>query len=70
MPPYEALYRRPCRSPIFWTEVGDRSTTGPNLIIDTSEKADLYENVFSWLRAGRRVMLTDGEDPLIRATVG
>ena len=39
--PYEALYGRPCRSPIFWTEVGERSTTGPDLVRDTSEKVDL-----------------------------
>ena len=32
MAPYEALYGRPCRSPVCWTEVGESSTTGPNLI--------------------------------------
>ena len=41
MTPYEVLYGRPCRSPIFWTEVGERSITGPDLIRDTSEKVDL-----------------------------
>ena len=39
--PYEALYGRPCRSLIFWTEVGDSSITGLNLIRDTSEKVCL-----------------------------
>ena len=38
MAPYEALYGRPCRSPICWTEVGESSITGSNLIRDTSEK--------------------------------
>ena len=41
MAPYEALYRRPCRSPICWTDVGECSITGPDLIRDTSEKVDL-----------------------------
>ena len=41
MAPYEALYRRPCRSPVCWTEVGESSTTGPKLIRVTSEKVDL-----------------------------
>ena len=41
MEPYEALYGRPCRSPICWTEVGERFITGPNLIRDTFEKVDL-----------------------------
>ena len=41
MEPYEALYRRPCRSPICWTEVEESSIIGPDLIRDTSEKVGL-----------------------------
>ena len=41
MAPYEALYGRPCRSLICWTEVGERSITGMDLIRDTSEKVGL-----------------------------
>ena len=41
MAPYEALYGRPCRSPIYWTEVRESSITGPDLIRDTSEKVIL-----------------------------
>ena len=41
MAPYEALYGRPCRSPICWTEVGESSITGPDLNRDTSEKVSL-----------------------------
>ena len=41
MAPYEELYGRPCRSPICWTEVGESSITGPDLIRDTSEKVSL-----------------------------
>ena len=41
MAPYKALYGRPCRSPICWTEVGESSITGPDLIRDTSEKVSL-----------------------------
>ena len=41
MAPYKALYGRPCRSPICWTEVGESSTTGLNLIRDTIEKVGL-----------------------------
>ena len=40
MAPYEALYRRPCRSPVYWTEVGERTTTGPELVRDTFEKVE------------------------------
>ena len=41
MAPYEALYGRPCRSPVCWTEVGERPSTGPDLVKDTFEKMDL-----------------------------
>ena len=41
MTPYEALYGRPCRSPLGWTKVGESSITGPDLIRDTSEKVSL-----------------------------
>ena len=43
MTPYEALYGRPCRSPLCWTEVGESSITGPDLIKDTSEKVSLIQ---------------------------
>ena len=41
MAPYETLYGRPCQSSVCWTEVRERSTTGPNLIRDTSESVKL-----------------------------
>ena len=41
MAPYEALYGRPYRSPLCWTEVGESSITCPDLIKDTSEKVSL-----------------------------
>ena len=41
MAPYEALYGRPCRSPLCWTEMGESSITSPDLIRDTSEKVSL-----------------------------
>ena len=41
MASYEALYGRPCRSPLCWTEVGESSITDPDLIRDTSEKVSL-----------------------------
>ena len=41
MAPYEVLYGRPCRYLVCWTEVGERPSTGSDLIRDTSEKVDL-----------------------------
>ncbi|GJY52034.1 putative reverse transcriptase domain-containing protein [Tanacetum coccineum] len=36
--PFEALYRRKCRSPVCWAEVGDSQLTGPEIIQETTEK--------------------------------
>ena len=41
MAPYEALYERVCRSSVCWTEVGERTSTGLDLVRDTSEKVEL-----------------------------
>ena len=41
MAPYEALYGKPCRSPLCWTEVGESSINAPDLIRDTFEKVSL-----------------------------
>nr|GEZ65819.1 hypothetical protein [Tanacetum cinerariifolium] len=35
--PFEALYRRKCRSQVCWSEVGDAQLTGPKLISETTE---------------------------------
>ncbi|GJX90190.1 putative reverse transcriptase domain-containing protein [Tanacetum coccineum] len=42
--PYEALYRRKCRSPVCWSEVGDSQFTGPELIRDTTKKIVQIKN--------------------------
>ncbi|GJY49302.1 hypothetical protein Tco_0439258, partial [Tanacetum coccineum] len=36
--PFEALYRRKCRSPIYWAEVEDSQLTGPEIIHETTKK--------------------------------
>lgn len=38
MTPYEALYKRPYRSPICWEEVGERKLVGLELVEETIEK--------------------------------
>ena len=40
MAPYEALYGRLCQSPVSWKKVGERPSTSPDLVRDTSKKVD------------------------------
>ena len=41
MAPYEAVYGRQCRTPLCWSEVGERRLIGPELVQFTAEKIDL-----------------------------
>ncbi|MCI20384.1 hypothetical protein A2U01_0041546, partial [Trifolium medium] len=38
MAPYEALYGRKCKTPLCWTEVGDKGILGPDMIQETTSK--------------------------------
>ncbi|GKB47890.1 reverse transcriptase domain-containing protein [Tanacetum coccineum] len=42
--PFEALYGRKCRSPILWTEVGERQLIGHEIVQETTNK-DLTSSV-------------------------
>ena len=37
MSPFEALYGRKCRTPLMWSEVGERSFFGPESIKEATE---------------------------------
>ena len=41
MAPFEALYRRKCRSPIGWFEVSEIALIGPDLVFEAMEKVRL-----------------------------
>jgi hypothetical protein len=41
MAPYEALYGRKCRSPLYWDEVGEKQLLGPEIVQDTKDKIAL-----------------------------
>jgi hypothetical protein len=40
MSPFEALYGRKCRTPLAWSEVGERTLVGPAIIEDAEEKVE------------------------------
>ncbi|XP_059650799.1 uncharacterized protein LOC132296634 [Cornus florida] len=41
MAPFEALYGRPYRSPVCWTEVDETAALGPDIVLETTEKIKL-----------------------------
>ncbi|GKF07277.1 putative reverse transcriptase domain-containing protein, partial [Tanacetum coccineum] len=36
--PFESLHGQKCRSPVYWTEVGEVQLTGPEIVQETTEK--------------------------------
>ncbi|XP_052477804.1 uncharacterized protein LOC128033770 [Gossypium raimondii] len=55
MAPYEALYGRKSRTPLCWTELGERRVLGPELVSETKDKGLAMEKV---LRFGRKRKLS------------
>jgi ribosomal protein L21E len=41
MAPYETLYGRRCRSPLYWDEVGEKYLIGPEMIQDMKDKISI-----------------------------
>ncbi|GLT32015.1 hypothetical protein SLA2020_067100 [Shorea laevis] len=58
MAPFEALYGRRCRSPVCWTEVGERSILGPELVQQSSEIVQLIKER---LRAAQSKQKSDAD---------
>ena len=44
MTPYEALYGRPCRTPLCWTEVGERRDLEPAMVQETIEQVEMLKS--------------------------
>ncbi|XP_073137027.1 uncharacterized protein [Henckelia pumila] len=43
MAPFEALYGRKCRSPLFWDDLSETQVTGPDMIREMSNKLKLIQ---------------------------
>jgi len=61
MAPFEALYGRKCRLPIYWHEIGKAQLTGPELIQETTEKSCKFVETYLLQGVVKRVMLKNDE---------
>ena len=70
MAPFEALYGRKCRSPLFWDEVGERRHLGPEIITETVDKVRIIRDHLvaaqdrqkKWADAARRPLEYEAGD--------
>jgi hypothetical protein len=44
MAPFEALYGRQCRTPLNWSQTGEREIFGPDLVTEAEEKVKIIRN--------------------------
>ena len=55
MAPYEALYGRKCRSPIYWDREGSEFLEGPDIVQLIVDKVDVIKSKLKQYRTDRRV---------------
>jgi hypothetical protein len=62
MAPFERLYGRRCRTPLFWSETGERKVFGPDILQEAEKEVHMVrENL--WIRnLGKRATPTIGEE--------
>ncbi|GKA52320.1 reverse transcriptase domain-containing protein [Tanacetum coccineum] len=56
--PFEALYGRKCRSPVFWAKIGDVQLIGPEIIHETTKKIVQIRQSCSSKRSTKKVTPT------------
>ena len=62
--PYEALYGCKCRSPLCWTEIGDRQLTRVELIQETSDKIAIIKDKLKAARDRQKSYADNRRKPL------
>ncbi|GJW31826.1 putative reverse transcriptase domain-containing protein [Tanacetum coccineum] len=67
--PLEALYRRKCRSPMLWAEIGEDSLIGPELVQETTDKVVVIKEKLKAAR-DRQKSYADGERKMTEYEVG
>ncbi|WVZ97675.1 hypothetical protein U9M48_043189, partial [Paspalum notatum var. saurae] len=43
-PPFEALYVKRCRTPLFWNQIGEKQVFGPRIIEDAEHRCELQKS--------------------------
>ena len=43
MAPFEALYGRRCRTPLSWSQTGERRIFGPDLVVKAEEQVKVIQ---------------------------
>ena len=64
MSPFEALYGRKCRTPLYWNQTGERQLFGPEIIQEVEEQVRQIRENLRTAQSRQEAMLIPGEDCL------
>jgi hypothetical protein len=64
MPPFEALYRRRCRTPLNWIDLGEKVIFGPNLIEEVEATVHKIQNNLRATKSGQETYANMRHRPL------
>ncbi|GJY42702.1 putative reverse transcriptase domain-containing protein [Tanacetum coccineum] len=62
--PFEALYRRKCRSPVLWAEIGESRLIRPELVQETTDKVVLIKEKLKAARDRQKSYADNRRKPL------
>jgi len=64
MAPFEALYGRRCRTPLSWSQVGERVVFGPDLVTEAEEKVRVIQANLKAAQSRQKSYFDKRRDPL------
>jgi hypothetical protein len=64
MAPFEALYGRSCRTPLSWSETGERQIFGPDLVTEAEDKVKLIQTNLKAAQSRQKSYVDQRRKPL------
>ena len=65
MAPFEALYGRRCRTPLNWSETGERTIFGPNMVQEAEEQVRLIQQNLKIAQSRQKSYANKRRRPLV-----
>ncbi|GJW13594.1 retrovirus-related pol polyprotein from transposon TNT 1-94 [Tanacetum coccineum] len=62
--PFEALYKKKCRSPVLWAEVGENRLIGPEMVQETTDKVVIIKDRLKVARDRQKSYANNRQNPL------
>ena len=69
MAPFEALYGRRCRTPLNWSETGEKTIFGPEMVQEAEEQGRLIQANLKIAQSRQKSYADKRRDPLVLKSV-